>query len=106
MESEPRKSSRIEDILQSNHIAAHRVQNSADAYRDRQFLHRGHFFDLDHPTLGKFTVEGPRAAFSRTPATVNRAAPVLGQDNQHVLAEILGYNEDKITELVSWGALG
>lgn len=98
--------SQIEHILQSNHIAAHRVQNSADAYGDPQFVHRGHFFDLDHPTLGKFTVEGPRAALSRTPATVNRAAPLLGQDNQYVLAEILGYNEDKITELVSSGALG
>ena len=36
----------------------------------------------------------------------DRAAPLLGQDNQYVLAEILGYNEDKITELVSSGALG
>lgn len=47
----------IEHILQSRGIAAHRVQNSSDAYRDPQFLHREHFVDLNHPTLGTFTLE-------------------------------------------------
>jgi crotonobetainyl-CoA:carnitine CoA-transferase CaiB-like acyl-CoA transferase len=96
----------IERILQSQGVAAHRVQNSSEAFRDPQFVHRGHFVDLNHPTLGSFTVEGPRAILSRTQAGVRRAAPCLGQDNQHVLSEILGYDEDKISELVSSGALG
>jgi crotonobetainyl-CoA:carnitine CoA-transferase CaiB-like acyl-CoA transferase len=82
------------------------VQNSSEAFRDPQFVHRGHFVDLNHPTLGSFTVEGPRAILSRTQAGVRRAAPCLGQDNQHVLSEILGYDDDKISELVSSGALG
>jgi crotonobetainyl-CoA:carnitine CoA-transferase CaiB-like acyl-CoA transferase len=33
-------------------------------------------------------------------------APSLGQDNQHVLETILGYDETQITELVASGALG
>jgi crotonobetainyl-CoA:carnitine CoA-transferase CaiB-like acyl-CoA transferase len=56
--------------------------------------------------LGTFTLEGPRAKLSRTPALVRRAAPFLGQDNRYVLAELLGYDEDKITELVSSAVLG
>jgi crotonobetainyl-CoA:carnitine CoA-transferase CaiB-like acyl-CoA transferase len=87
-------------------VPAHQVQNSADAYADPQFTHRGHFVSLDHPTLGKFTVEGPRAKLSRTPAAVHRAAPSLGQDNQHVLESILGYDEERISALVAAGALG
>ena len=96
----------IESRLQSHGVPAHQVQNSADAYMDPQFVHRGHFVALDHPSLGKFTVEGPRAKLSRTPATVRRAAPSLGQDNQHVLESILGYDETQISELVASGALG
>jgi crotonobetainyl-CoA:carnitine CoA-transferase CaiB-like acyl-CoA transferase len=96
----------IESQLQSRGVPAHQVQNSADAYRDPQFVHRGHFVALDHPSLGKFTVEGPRAKLSRTPAAVRRAAPSLGQDNQHVLESILGYDETRISELVASGALG
>jgi benzylsuccinate CoA-transferase BbsF subunit len=96
----------IESLLQSHNVPSHQVQNSAGAYRDPQLKHRGHFVTLEHPTLAKFTVEGPRAKLSRTPASVRRSAPTLGQDNQHVLEKILNYNETKITELVSSGALG
>jgi crotonobetainyl-CoA:carnitine CoA-transferase CaiB-like acyl-CoA transferase len=98
--------STIESRLQSHGVPAHQVQNSADAYADPQFKHRGHFVALDHPSLGKFTVEGPRAKLSRTPAAVRRMAPSLGQDNQYVLQTILGYGETQITELVASGALG
>ena len=35
-----------------------------------------------------------------------RRAPTLGGDTQHVLADILGYTEDQITELAADGALG
>jgi benzylsuccinate CoA-transferase BbsF subunit len=96
----------IQSRLQSRGVPTHQVQGSADAYADPQFAHRGHFVALDHPRLGKFTVEGPRAKLSRTPAVVRRAAPSLGQDNQHVLENILGYDETRITELVASGALG
>jgi len=96
----------IESRLQSFGVPAHQVQNSADAYRDPQFTHRGHFVTLRHPTLDKFTVEGPRAKLSRTPAAVRRAAPSVGQDNQHVLGSILGYDETRISELAVSGALG
>ncbi len=99
-------SAEIESLLQSHKVPAHPVQNSSDAYRDPQFLHRRHFVETDHPTLGPFTVEGPRAKLSRTPAQVRRAAPTLGQHNQFVLEEILGYSEGRITELAASGALG
>jgi crotonobetainyl-CoA:carnitine CoA-transferase CaiB-like acyl-CoA transferase len=96
----------IETRLQSFGVPAHQVQNSADAYADLQFVHRGHFVAVEHHSLGKFTIEGPRAKLSRTPATVRRAAPSLGQDNQYVLEDILGYDETRISELVAAGALG
>ncbi len=101
-----RESAEIESRFQSHGVPSHQLQNSAAAYRDPQLVHRGHFVALEHPTLGQFTVEGPRAKLSRTPASVLRAAPSLGQDNQHVLENILGYDETRISELVASGALG
>jgi benzylsuccinate CoA-transferase BbsF subunit len=96
----------VERILQARGIAAHEVQNSTECARDPQLLHRGHFVELDHPTYGKTTVEGPRAVLSRTPARVRRHAPLIGGDNEFVLREILGYDDAKITELVASGVLG
>jgi benzylsuccinate CoA-transferase BbsF subunit len=95
----------IEAILQSAGVAASAVQTSYDLIRDPQLLHRNHFVDVGHATLGRITVEGPRFRLSRTPAQVRRAAPTLGQDNQYVLTELLGYPEERIAGLVASGAL-
>ncbi len=95
----------LEEKLQAVSVPAHAVQNSADAATDRQLLHRRHFVELEHSTLGSITVEGTRFRLSRTPARIARAAPALGQDTHYVLEKILGYSEDRITELVASGAL-
>ena len=82
------------------------VANSREYWKDPQVVHRGHFVELPHPHQGTTFVEGPRAKLSRTPGEVIRAAPMLGQDNQYVLEEILGYDEVRIGELTASGALG
>ena len=89
-----------EDKLQAQHVPASAVETMLEQYEDKQLQHRGHFVDLDHPDFGKTTVEASRFKFSRTPAQIRGAAPTLGRENQNVLKNILGYNEDKITELV------
>ncbi|HYA35347.1 MAG TPA: CoA transferase, partial [Candidatus Binataceae bacterium] len=96
----------IETMLQARSIPAHVVENSRDYLHDPQIQHRGHFVELPHPTLGKAVVEGPRAKLSRTPGEVRRAAPTLGQDNHYVFESILGYDEDRITDLAAAGVFG
>lgn len=89
-----------EQRLQAKNVPASAVVNIHELYEDKQLRHRQHFVDLEHPDFGKTTVEGSRFRFSRTPARVSGKAPTLGRENQHVLENILGYDEDKITELV------
>lgn len=96
----------LEAILQARGAPAHEVQNSYEMWRDPQLHHRGHFVKLEHPTLGAFTVEGSRTHLSRTPAQVRHAAPSLGQDNAWVLQNILGYDEQRITDLALAGVFG
>lgn len=95
-----------ETVLQAAGVAAYQVQNSAELFADPQIRHRGHFVRVEHPTIGPTYVEGPRVKFSRTPAQVRSAAPHVGQDNQHVLEDLLGYGEDRITELAAAGVFG
>jgi crotonobetainyl-CoA:carnitine CoA-transferase CaiB-like acyl-CoA transferase len=95
----------IECTLQAAGVPASVVQRSVDLCEDPQLLHRGHFVRLEHPTNGSTLVEGSRFKLSRTPARVEGAAPTYGRDNQHVLETILGYDEERITELVIAGAL-
>ncbi|HJU29764.1 MAG TPA: CoA transferase, partial [Candidatus Binataceae bacterium] len=96
----------IERRLQAAGVPAHAVQNAGDLYADPQLRHRDHFKRVPHPTLDATWVENSRFRLSRTPAQVERAAPMLGQHNQYVLEHLLGYNEDRISMLVAEGVLG
>jgi crotonobetainyl-CoA:carnitine CoA-transferase CaiB-like acyl-CoA transferase len=95
-----------EGTLQAAGIPAYTVQTSDDMWRDPQLHHRGHFVQVPHAAMEKTYVENSRFQLSRTPARVDRAAPTLGEHNDYVLANILGYDEDRITDLVADGALG
>jgi crotonobetainyl-CoA:carnitine CoA-transferase CaiB-like acyl-CoA transferase len=95
-----------EAALQAAGVPASVVAGSDDLCRDPQLAHREHVRYVAHPTYGTTPVEGPRALLSRTPGTVRGAAPTLGRDNDAVLREILGYDEERVTELVIAGALG
>ncbi len=101
-----RSAGEIEAALQARGIAASVVQDSAGLGTNAQLRHRGHFVSLAHPEHGTTTLEGSRFILSRTPARVEGTVPTLGGDNQRVLNEILGYSDERVTELVVAGALG
>jgi crotonobetainyl-CoA:carnitine CoA-transferase CaiB-like acyl-CoA transferase len=100
-----RNAGEIEDALQAARVPCHRAATPADALADPQLAHRGFFAAVEHPQFGTVTVEGPRIAFSRTPGKVTRSGPTFGQDNDYVLREILGMDDDAIAELIAAGAL-
>ena len=103
---------KLEALLQGAGIACHRVQDSAAAVGDPQLAARGHFVTLRGDGRGgesdaaPYTVvEDTRSKLSRTPAKIRRGIPTLGRDNQEILAEVLGYDDDKITKLAIAGVL-
>jgi len=103
--SATRDGAELQARLQAAGVAAHVVQTSRDLVRDPQLAHRGHFVPVEHPGGGSTVVEGSRFVLSRTPATFPAAAPSTGGDNDAVLRDVLGYDDDAITSLVAAGAL-
>jgi crotonobetainyl-CoA:carnitine CoA-transferase CaiB-like acyl-CoA transferase len=101
-----REAAEIERLVQARGVPAHQLQTSGDCFEDPQLRHRRHFIELEHPVYGTTIVEGPRVGLSRTPGQATRAAPTLGRDNQYVLTEILGYDEQRISQLVVSGVMG
>ena len=94
----------LEAALQARGIAAHVVLDSAGTLADPQLVARGHFVTLESDGQ-RTVVEDTRSRLSRTPAQVHGGPPTLGRDNQEVLAELLGYDEERITGLVIAGVL-
>jgi crotonobetainyl-CoA:carnitine CoA-transferase CaiB-like acyl-CoA transferase len=95
----------VVDRLQASGIPAHVMQTSRDCLADPQLAHRQHFVTVEHKLLGPITIEGTRFKLSRSPSNVTRPGPQMGEHNEHVLRDILGYSEDRIAVLVAAGAL-
>lgn len=95
----------VERRLQARGVPAHLAVASADYPHDGQLAERGHLVTLPHPRHGTTHVEGPRYLLSETPGRPRRAAPSLGQDTDTVLAELLGYDHDRIRTLHEEGVL-
>ena len=81
------------------------MQNSTQCVTDPQLAHRRHFRRVPHPRHGETFVEGPNGAYSRTAPYPSWAGPTVGQHNDKVLRDILGYDDDTIAELIIAGAI-
>jgi crotonobetainyl-CoA:carnitine CoA-transferase CaiB-like acyl-CoA transferase len=93
-------------ILQRCGVRAGAVQDGQDLNeRDPHLAHRGTFFELDHPVIGPARFEGFPTQFSRSRPDHWRSAPLLGEDNDYVLGEILGVAEDERRELEAAGVI-
>ncbi len=60
--------------------------------------------EREHPAAGPYKVIPPPVRFGRSPATVRSDAPLIGQHNREVLAEV-GLDEEEIDALESRGVL-
>jgi len=92
--------------LQAIGVPAHVAADTDDFMADPQLAFQNHFVRLDHPLMGQALVEGSRYHLSATPAQYARSAPVWGRDNDHVLREILGYDDARVAALKAADALG
>lgn len=86
------------ELLRAADIWCGPVYGYGDLVEDEQIKHNGTFVEYEHPTEGKVKTPGFPIRFSKTPSTVDRGAPITGQDTRDILAEA-GYATDKIDAL-------
>ena len=72
--------------------------NAEDIHADAHLREREMIVAVDHPSRGQFWMPGCPVKLSDSPVQVT-AAPLLGQDNEAVYAELLGYDEERLAEL-------
>jgi len=85
--------------MEKAQLPAGRVNDILQMHKDPQANARDMIVEVDHPSVGTVKTIGHPVKFSRTPAKVDHAAPVLGQHSREVLAEI-GYETEKIDALI------
>ena len=93
--------------LQAVGVASAPVQSMGDrVVNDPQLQHRGTFAARSqHPILGERINEGMPMQLSATPWEIWRHAPLMGEDNDFLLQELLGLSPEESRELDSQGVL-
>jgi crotonobetainyl-CoA:carnitine CoA-transferase CaiB-like acyl-CoA transferase len=92
-------------LMQAAGVPAGVVQDGEDLLtRDPQLKERGFHVWLDHPEAGKIAHDGLTFALSATPGEIRRA-PLLGEHNDYVYREVLGFSEDEVNRLITEGVL-
>jgi len=86
--------------LQRAGVEAGVVQNDADLLGDPQLAHRGHFVRLQHPRLGELAFERSGFRLSSSEGGFCDPAPLLGEQNQEILGDVLGLGSEEIEALV------
>jgi len=90
--------------LQGRGVPAAAIQTAADRVeRDPQLKARGYFVPLPHSEIGTWPIEGFPAKFASMRVDVGglpqRAAPLMGEDNEYVYGELLGLAPEEIATL-------
>ena len=84
---------------QENHILSGVVFNIADLLKDSHIRDRGYWQEIDHPVTGKLTYPGSPFIMPESPWAIRSPAPLLGQHNQEVLGDMLGYAKEDLVRL-------
>ncbi|KAF9584273.1 hypothetical protein BGW38_006999 [Lunasporangiospora selenospora] len=75
------------------------INNIGQTFSHPQVLARDMVQEIEHPTVGKIKVTGTPVKYSHTKPSIRTPPPLLGQHTDHVLQDILQYDDTKIQSL-------
>lgn len=85
--------------LQEVGIASGPINTIEDVFNHPQSQARNLKLEIEHPTAGMVGFPGFPYKMSQTPAELLRPPPMLGEHNEEVLMELLGYSKEQVTSL-------
>lgn len=89
-----------EVALNAAAIPVQKVNSKEDLLSNEQLEATGFWRFADHPSEGRIRLTDPPVRFSKTPSTIRRLQPRLGEHSREVLAEA-GYGSEEIDALLA-----
>jgi len=91
--------------LQEHHVICGMVNNPQDLLQTEHFRSRKFFVETEHPEVGKIEYPSVPYKFSKTPYRTVRPAPLLGQHNEEIYCQRLGYSKQDLVRLRGTGII-
>ncbi len=91
--------------LDEQEVPVSAINSIADIFSDPHFEARGAIVEVDDPVLGPTKMPSVVPRLSESPGKVDHLAPALGQHNEEVYGELLGYDADRLAVLAEEGVV-
>jgi crotonobetainyl-CoA:carnitine CoA-transferase CaiB-like acyl-CoA transferase len=92
-------------VCQDNKVPAAPIKTVADVVNDEHLNERGYFVEIDHPHAGKLKYPSTGYTFSLTPSLNYHCAPCLGEHNEKIYCDKLGYSRMDLVTLRRAGVI-
>ncbi len=81
------------------------LYNMEEVLNDSHFQAREFWKKIDHPVAGKLTYPGAPIKADKMPYIIRRPAPLLGEHNEEIYCEKLGYSREDLVKLRGAGVI-
>ena len=95
----------LSEVLAEAGIPFGKVAEVADVVASPQIAAREMLVEVEHPTLGPLTLPGIPIKLSATPGSIRKAPPLVGEDNDRVYREIVGFDDEELARLRAKGTI-
>ena len=86
-------------LLEQHGVPAGRIYRAPEMLEDEHFIARETIVDVEHPKYDKLKMQNVFPRLSATPGRIKWAGPALGQHNEEVYRDLLGYDAAEIDRL-------
>ena len=93
------------EALETAGVPCGPINTIGEVFAEPQLAAREMLIDLPHPTAGRAALVGNPIKLSRTPVDYSKAPPLLGENTEDVLRDVLGYNAEEIRRLNESGVI-
>jgi formyl-CoA transferase len=93
------------EILNKYDIPCGPILSMKEIAEDQSLRATGTIVEVDHPTRGKYLSVGNPIKLSDSPTEVTRS-PLLGEHTEEILRDVLGFDDNRISEIKNSGAVG
>ncbi|MEE8337565.1 MAG: CoA transferase [Dehalococcoidia bacterium] len=102
----PREKEQLFHQLQAAAVPAAPTHDELEALADEHLNARGFFQEATIEGVGTHRYPGMTIEMARTPNAIRRPPPKLGEHNEYVYLELLGYSREQYENLVQRGLVG
>ena len=81
------------------------VRSVKDLVNDEQLAFRQYWEEIEHPIAGKIKFPGRPFRLSQTPGIIERPAPMLGEHNEKIICQRLGYSRKDLVRMRQGGII-